>query len=99
MSFLNDNPLSPPSDLAAITTTLLSVLKARDHVLVTDNVDRPSRNFCNDTLAWSRRPQGRSRARLCDAQDGRLGRRTTIDFLITKARFRAQPRVFPDRDL
>jgi cystathionine beta-lyase len=38
------------SGLAAITTTLLSVLKAGDHVLVTDNVYRPSRNFCNGML-------------------------------------------------
>jgi cysteine-S-conjugate beta-lyase len=30
-----------PSGLAAITTTLLSVLSAGDHVLVTDNVYRP----------------------------------------------------------
>ena len=40
-----------PSGLSAITTTLLSVLKAGDHLLVTDNVYRPSRNFCNDMLA------------------------------------------------
>ena len=40
-----------PSGLAAITTTLLSVLSAGDHVLVTDNVYRPSRNFCNGVLA------------------------------------------------
>ena len=40
-----------PSGLAAITTTLLSVLKAGDHLLVTDNVYRPSRNFCNGMLA------------------------------------------------
>jgi cystathionine beta-lyase len=40
-----------PSGLAAITTTLLSVLKAGDHLLVTDNVYRPSRNFCNGILA------------------------------------------------
>jgi cystathionine beta-lyase len=39
-----------PSGLAAITTTLLSVLKAGDHLLVTDNVYRPSRNFCNGML-------------------------------------------------
>src|ERR1700761_5482591 len=31
-----------PSGLASITTTLLSVLKAGDHILVTDNVYRPS---------------------------------------------------------
>lgn len=40
-----------PSGLAAITTTLLSVLKAGDHILVCDNVYRPSRNFCNGLLA------------------------------------------------
>jgi cysteine-S-conjugate beta-lyase len=40
-----------PSGLASITTTLLSVLSAGDHVLVTDNVYRPSRNFCNGMLA------------------------------------------------
>jgi cystathionine beta-lyase len=40
-----------PSGLAAITTTLLAVLKAGDHVLVCDNVYRPSRNFCNGLLA------------------------------------------------
>ena len=40
-----------PSGLAAITTTLLSVLSAGDHVLVTENVYRPSRNFCNGMLA------------------------------------------------
>jgi cysteine-S-conjugate beta-lyase len=40
-----------PSGLAAITTALLSVLKAGDHVLVCDNVYRPSRNFCNGMLA------------------------------------------------
>jgi cystathionine beta-lyase len=40
-----------PSGLSSITTTLLSVLKAGDHLLVTDNVYRPSRNFCNGVLA------------------------------------------------
>src|SRR5215217_6175220 len=40
-----------PSGLASITTTLLSVLSAGDHVLVTDNVYRPTRNFCNGMLA------------------------------------------------
>jgi len=40
-----------PSGLAAITTTLLSVLKAGDHLLVCDNVYRPSRNFRNGMLA------------------------------------------------
>jgi cystathionine beta-lyase len=40
-----------PSGLSAITTTLLAVLKAGDHLLVCDNVYRPSRNFCNGLLA------------------------------------------------
>jgi len=40
-----------PSGLAAITTTLLSVLKAGDHLLVCDNVYRPTRNFCNGMLS------------------------------------------------
>jgi cysteine-S-conjugate beta-lyase len=40
-----------PSGLSAITTALLSVLKAGDHLLVADNVYRPSRNFCNGMLA------------------------------------------------
>jgi cysteine-S-conjugate beta-lyase len=40
-----------PSGLAAISTTLLAVLKAGDHLLVCDNAYRPSRNFCNGMLA------------------------------------------------
>ena len=40
-----------PSGLSAITTTLLAVLNAGDHLLVCDNVYRPSRNFCNGLLA------------------------------------------------
>ncbi|WP_407146318.1 cystathionine beta-lyase [Bradyrhizobium sp. ORS 86] len=40
-----------PSGLAAISTTLLAVLKAGDHLLVCDNVYRPTRNFCNGMLA------------------------------------------------
>src|SRR6202795_2236439 len=40
-----------PSGLAAITTTLLAVLKAGDHLLVCDNAYRPTRNFCNGMLA------------------------------------------------
>src|SRR3977135_891591 len=43
-----------PSGLAAISTTLLAVLKSGDHVLVCDNVYRPTRNFCNGLLARSR---------------------------------------------
>ena len=40
-----------PSGLAAITTTLLAVLKSGDHLLVCDNAYRPTRNFCNGVLA------------------------------------------------
>src|SRR6202047_3942444 len=40
-----------PSGLAAITTTLLAVPKAGDHLLVCDNAYRPTRNFCNGFLA------------------------------------------------
>jgi cystathionine beta-lyase len=40
-----------PSGAAAISTTLLAVLKAGDHLLVCDNVYRPTRNFCNGMLA------------------------------------------------
>ena len=40
-----------PSGLSAITTTLLAVLKTGDHLLVCDNIYRPSRNFCNGLLA------------------------------------------------
>jgi len=40
-----------PSGLAAITTTLLAVLKAGDHLLVCDNAYRPTRNFCNGLLS------------------------------------------------
>src|SRR6195256_46030 len=40
-----------PSGLAAISTTLLAVLKAGDHLLVCDNSYRPTRNFCNGVLA------------------------------------------------
>ena len=40
-----------PSGLAAISTPLLAVLKAGDHVLVCDNAYRPTRNFCNGFLA------------------------------------------------
>jgi cystathionine beta-lyase len=39
-----------PSGLAAISTTLLAVLKAGDHLLVCDNSYRPTRNFCNGLL-------------------------------------------------
>jgi cystathionine beta-lyase len=40
-----------PSGLAAISTTLLAVLKAGDHLLVCDNAYRPTRNFCHGMLA------------------------------------------------
>jgi cysteine-S-conjugate beta-lyase len=40
-----------PSGLAAISTTLLAVLRADDHLLVCDNAYRPTRNFCNGLLA------------------------------------------------
>src|SRR5262249_45254527 len=39
-----------PSGLAAISTTLLSVTGAGDHILVCDNAYRPTRNFCNGVL-------------------------------------------------
>ncbi len=39
-----------PSGLSAISTALLSVLKAGDHVLVSDSAYRPTRNFCNGML-------------------------------------------------
>jgi cystathionine beta-lyase len=39
-----------PSGLAAITTTLLSVMKAGDHLLVSDSAYRPTRNFCDGLL-------------------------------------------------
>lgn len=40
-----------PSGVAAISTTLLAVCKAGDHLLVCDNAYRPTRNFCNGLLA------------------------------------------------
>jgi len=39
-----------PSGLAAISTTLLAVLKAGEHLLVCDNAYRPTRNFCDNML-------------------------------------------------
>jgi len=36
-----------PSGLAAISTALMAVAGAGDHILVTDSVYRPTRNFCN----------------------------------------------------
>lgn len=40
-----------PSGLAAISAALLSVLRAGDHVLVTDSVYGPTRKFCDTVLA------------------------------------------------
>jgi cystathionine beta-lyase len=40
-----------PSGVSAITTALLSILKAGDHILLCDNVYRPTRNFCDGILA------------------------------------------------
>lgn len=39
-----------PSGAAAISTALLAVLSAGDHLLVTDSVYRPTRNFCDTIL-------------------------------------------------
>jgi cysteine-S-conjugate beta-lyase len=40
-----------PSGLAAISTALLSVLRAGDHLLVTDSAYGPTRNFCEQILS------------------------------------------------
>ncbi len=40
-----------PSGLSAISTTLLAVTKAGDHILVCDSAYRPTRNFCDGILA------------------------------------------------
>lgn len=39
-----------PSGLCAITSTLLIMLKAGDHLLMTDSVYQPTRNFCEGIL-------------------------------------------------
>ena len=39
-----------PSGLGAIATALLSVMRAGDHLLVTDSVYGPTRNFCDQIL-------------------------------------------------
>jgi cysteine-S-conjugate beta-lyase len=39
-----------PSGLAAISTALLAVVSAGDHVLVSDSVYRPTRTFCDSVL-------------------------------------------------
>src|SRR5476651_878602 len=36
-----------PSGLAAISTALFAVVSSGDHILVTDSVYRPTRNFCD----------------------------------------------------
>ncbi len=47
-----------PSGAAAVSTALLSVLSAGDHILITDSVYRPTRNFCRlDPQALWRRDQ------------------------------------------
>src|SRR4029077_3611645 len=40
-----------PSGLAAVAGAVLAVVKAGDHILVTDNVYGPGRRFCDRTLA------------------------------------------------
>ena len=40
-----------PSGLSAITVAILSVVKAGDHILVSDSVYRPTRNFCDSVLS------------------------------------------------
>jgi cysteine-S-conjugate beta-lyase len=42
--------LLTPSGLSAIATTLLALLSAGDHVLVSDSVYRPTRRFCDTML-------------------------------------------------
>src|SRR3984885_9373710 len=39
-----------PSGLAAISSALLSVVHAGDHILVTDSAYQPTRNFCEQVL-------------------------------------------------
>ncbi len=43
--------LLTPSGLSAITTALFSLLKAGDHLLVTDSAYFPTRHFCDTALA------------------------------------------------
>ncbi len=40
-----------PSGLAAFTGAMLAVLKSGDQILVTDNIYKPSRRFCDQVLA------------------------------------------------
>lgn len=46
----SDDTILTPSGLSAITTALLALLKTGNHLLVTDSVYQPTRNFCNSTL-------------------------------------------------
>lgn len=46
----SDDTILTPSGLSAITTALLALLKTGDHLLVTDSVYQPTRNFCDTTL-------------------------------------------------
>ena len=39
-----------PSGLAAVSVAILSVVRAGDHILVTDSVYGPTRKFCDDIL-------------------------------------------------
>ena len=43
--------LLAPSGLAAVTTALLALVKAGDHLLMTDSVYGPSRHFCDTLLS------------------------------------------------
>jgi cysteine-S-conjugate beta-lyase len=45
-----ERTVSLPSGLAAITTAILAVCGAGDHLLVTDNVYGPTRRFCSGVL-------------------------------------------------
>jgi cystathionine beta-lyase len=40
-----------PSGASAVTTAILSAVKAGDHILMVDSVYRPTRNFCTNVLA------------------------------------------------
>lgn len=44
------NAVSLPSGQSALTTALLSVTRAGDHILMTDSVYAPTRNFCETLL-------------------------------------------------
>ncbi|NQW08611.1 MAG: cystathionine beta-lyase [Alphaproteobacteria bacterium] len=46
-----DDVVAVPSGLAAITVGLLAVLKAGDHLLMTDTAYFPTRKFCDQVLA------------------------------------------------